>query len=340
VQGDDVTTVYGFVRRYLPFNFAVMTAIAFIIKLLFWEPEQLGIALTFSYCIGGFIFVLLMVLRVFVLQTYTLSVAAVFLAHMAVIPVALMAGAAIGRLISGHDIGNWMTASLFTLIGTSFSILNMVSVERHRRASRAERMAVAAQLQVLQAQIEPHFLFNTLASLNELIATDAPRAQEMLHHLNRYLRSSLVHVRSEASTLGTEFELLRAYLAIMEIRLHRLRASVDCAADCVRLNFPPMLVQPLVENAVTHGIEPLREGGEVRVHARTSEDLLIVSVEDTGVGLGGSSTPGTGVGLQTIRDRLHALFGMEASLEVAESSPRGMRATIRIPIRLLNQGVA
>jgi LytS/YehU family sensor histidine kinase len=335
-----VTTVYGFVRRYLVFNFAVMTAMAFSIKLLFGEPEGLGLALTFSYCIGGFLFLLLMVLRVFVLQTYTLSAAAVFLAHVAVIPIAMMAGAATGTLITGRGVGNWTTATLFTLIGASFSILNMVSVERHRRASRAERMAVAAQLQVLQAQIEPHFLFNTLASLNELIATDAERAQEMLRHLNRYLRASLVHVRSDVSTLGTEFDLLRAYLAIMEIRLQRLRASVDCAGDCTQLTFPPMLVQPLVENAVTHGIEPLREGGEVRVRAYRSEDLLIVTVEDSGAGLNGSSTPGAGTGIQTIRDRLHALFGTEASLELVDLTTRGTRAQIEIPIRLLSRGVA
>lgn len=334
----ETISVFEFVRRHLPFSFAVMTVLPLAIIALFHGREDLGVTLCFSYCIGTWVFILLMLLRVFVLPTFTLPVALLVLVHAGIVPLALMFGLVTGGWLTDKNVENSITAIVFTAIGTGFSSLQMVSVERHRRATRAERTAVAARLQVLQAQIEPHFLFNTLAGLNELIATDTARAQQMLAHLNHYLRASLAHTRSRTSTLATEFELLRAYLSIMEMRWpQRLRISVECAADCGPLPFPPMLVQPLVENAVTHGIEPLREGGLVRVDARRECLHLVITVEDSGIGLGESARRGAGTGVRTIRDRLEALFGCCASLELARRKPQGTRAEIRIPLALLRQ---
>ena len=327
-----------FVRRHLPFSFAVMTVLPLAIIALFRVWSELGRTLCFSYCIGSCVFLMLLLLRVYVLPAFTMPMIVLVLSHVAIVPLALVFGLAIGGMLTDQSVEHSITAIVFTAIGTSFLTLQMVSVERHRRAKRAERTAVAARLQVLQAQIEPHFLFNTLAGLNELIATDPPRAQEMLAHLNHYLRASLAHARSDASTLANEFELLEAYLSIMEMRWpQRLRISIECAADCRHLPFPPMLVQPLVENAVTHGIEPLREGGFVRVEARRTCHGLIVTVEDSGVGLGGSARRGAGTGVRTVRDRLEALFGHCASLELEKAAPQGTRAEIKIPLSLLDR---
>jgi sensor histidine kinase YesM len=333
----EAISTYEFVRRHLPFSFAIVTAIPLVITVIFREWQALGMTLCYSYCIGTGLFLLLLALRVYVLPAFTLPVFVIVLAYIAIVPLALVLGALAGFWITGKVMENWINASVFTVIGASFSILHMMSVEQHRRATRAERTAAAARLQVLQAQIEPHFLFNTLAGLNELIATDRLRAQEMLAHLNHYLRASLAHARSDASTLENEFELLRAYLSIMEMRWpQRLRIAVERAVDCRHLPFPPMLVQPLVENAVTHGIEPLREGGLVRVAAQLSCHNLIITVEDSGVGLDRSARKGTGTGLRTVRDRLEALFGSGASLALNQRAPQGTRAEIRIPLAMLD----
>jgi sensor histidine kinase YesM len=328
---------YEFVCRHLPFSFAIMTVLPLAISVLDREWQELGVILGFSYCIGTWAFILLLLLRVYVLPAFTLPIVLLVLACLAIVPLALVFGVVTCGLLTDKDLGSSITAIVFTAIGTSFAAMQLVSVERHRRATSAERTAVAARLQVLQAQIEPHFLFNTLAGLNELIATDATRAQQMLAHLNHYLRASLAHARSDASTLANEFELLRAYLSIMEMRWpQRLRISVECAVDCGHLLFPPMLVQPLVENAVTHGIEPLREGGLVRVDARRECHNLVISVEDSGIGLGRSVRHGAGTGVRTVRDRLEALFGCCASLELTRRTPQGTRAEIKIPLNLLD----
>ena len=132
-----------------------------------------------------------------------------------------------------------------------------------------------------------------------MIATDAGCARTLLGNLIRYLRAALTHARSESATLHTEVELLKAYLAIMALRLpNRLTTEFDCDPDCLRLKFPAMLLQPLVENAITHGIEPAGDGGCIRVSVRCQGDKLMVSVDDTGVGLGNAHTAGTGAGIR------------------------------------------
>ena len=207
-----------------------------------------------------------------------------------------------------------------------------------RDVERAERAAIEAQLRALQAQIEPHFLFNTLANLDALIAVDAAEARNLLANLIRYLRAALTHARSEAATLQTEVELLKAYLGIMALRLpNRLTTEFDCDPECLQLKFPAMLLQPLVENAITHGIEPACFGGNIRVSVHRAGDTLKLSVDDTGVGLGNAKTSGTCAGLQNIRDRLQSLFGSSARLIVEPGASRGTHAAIEVPLNLLSR---
>jgi LytS/YehU family sensor histidine kinase len=244
-----------------------------------------------------------------------------------------------------HEGYIWLVAIVFSLVAGSIALFinfSWVRLAQSRRdVERAERAAIEAQLRALQAQIEPHFLFNTLANLDALIATDAGNARCLLGNLIRYLRAALTHARSEAATLHTEVELLKAYLAIMALRLpNRLTTEFDCDPDCLRLKFPAMLLQPLVENAITHGIEPAGDGGTVRVTVRCEGDKLMVSVDDTGVGLGNAHTAGTGAGIQNIRARLQSLFGSAAHLVLEPRAPRGTHAAIEVPLNLLSRPAA
>ena len=155
---------------------------------------------------------------------------------------------------------------------------------RHK-AAELERGRIEAQLKLLQAQIEPHFLFNTLANLDALIATDPARAREMLRHLNDYLRATLAAARRERNSLREEFALLRNYLEVIAVRMGpRLRFELALPAEIAAREVPPMLLQPLVENAVKHGLEPKVEGGTVTVGAREELGKLVLEVADTGVG--------------------------------------------------------
>lgn len=201
------------------------------------------------------------------------------------------------------------------------------------RHEAAEKQAVRAQLQVLQAQVEPHFLFNTLAHLDALIAEEPARARVLLAHLNRFLRASLMAVRAERGTLRDEFVVLDAWLAIQQIRFgERLRYRLTLPPDCADLPWPPMLLQPLVENAVKHGIEPMPEGGTVAVIAECTAQVLSLTVRDDGAGFGGAPSRGTGVGLSNIRDRLAALYGERARLTLHENQPRGVVAALSVPL--------
>lgn len=168
--------------------------------------------------------------------------------------------------------------------------LRELAAEQALRETAAEKQLVRAQLQTLQAQLEPHFLFNVLANLDSLIATDPARARVLLAHLNRFLRSSLTATRTETLTLAAEFDLLEALLAIQQVRFGaRLRYTLDLPADCREMRVPPMLLQPLVENALKHGIEPLPAGGSIVVSAaRVTPAQLILRVTDDGAGFPGA----------------------------------------------------
>lgn len=202
------------------------------------------------------------------------------------------------------------------------------------RAASIERQAVQAQLQLLQAQIEPHMLFNTLANLQGLIAADPVRAQRMLDQLILYLRATLGNARSSGTTLEQEFDLMKAYLGLMQVRMgSRLRCSLNLPAELATLAMPPMLLQPLVENAIKHGLEPKLEGGTIDITARREAGDLVLQVSDDGLGLDEhASTAGTRTGVSNILQRLQALYGTRASLTLQAGPAGGAIATLRLPI--------
>ena len=206
---------------------------------------------------------------------------------------------------------------------------------------QAENRATEAQLRLLQAQIEPHFLFNTLANVVSLMEVDAPRAKSMLEAFVDYLRASLSGLGHGTHTLGDEIDLVEAYMKIIKIRMEdRLDYAIDVPEALRALPLPPLTLQPLVENAIVHGLEPRIEGGRVRVAAHRAGDRLVIAVDDDGAGLAASALPptpgrgarGAGTALANIRQRLVQTYGSGASLELEAARPRGVRACLSLPV--------
>jgi Histidine kinase len=193
------------------------------------------------------------------------------------------------------------------------------------------RQVTEAKLQALQAQVEPHFLYNTLASVQALTEVDPAQANLMTGHLIAYLRNALPKMRESVSTVGQEIELVRAYLNILQMRMgKRLTFDITVPQSLLALPFPPLMVPSLVENAIKHGLEPQREGGSVLISAQSQDGKLRLTVADTGRGFGESI--GAGVGLTNIRERLAALYGDQAKLTLEENAPHGVIATLEVPL--------
>jgi signal transduction histidine kinase len=346
-------SVIDFLRRRLPMTLAINTVIALLIALLLHSWDEVIPNLVIAYCIGLSILALVAAVRCTVMQRFRGRMHMRFVIYFALVVAGAIGGELLSKLFLPHQSPTytmhegyiWLVAIVFSLVAGSIALFinfSWVRLAQSRRdVERAERAAIEAQLRALQAQIEPHFLFNTLANLDALIATDASMARCLLGNLIRYLRAALTHARSEAATLQTEVELLKAYLAIMGLRLpNRLTTEFDCDPECLRLKFPAMLLQPLVENAITHGIEPACDGGSIRVSVRCADDKLLVSVDDTGVGLGNAPNAGTGAGIQNVRARLQSLFGSAARLVLEPRTPRGTHAAIEVPLNLLSRPAA
>jgi signal transduction histidine kinase len=203
-------------------------------------------------------------------------------------------------------------------------------LEAEAERERLARQGAQAELKVLQAQVEPHFLFNTLASVRYLVQSGSADALPMLDHVIQYLRSALPEIRTETSTLGREVRLARSYLAIMRMRVGpRLEVAIDVPGDLEHAPFPPLMLMTLVENAVKHAVVP-RGGGRIHVRARRADERLRVIVGDDGPGVGGAI--GKGVGLANTRERLRALYGDAASLEIASGQGGGTVAAIEVPL--------
>jgi sensor histidine kinase YesM len=350
----DHETVLRALPWYLAMSLLLNASIALLISLLMnsWAGvlTSLPANLLISNCIGLSVFFVLALARLTFMRRFSVGSASQKIIYFSLVGIGALIGnelayALTGRTMSGFEFlrsHDAVVAVVFALVATTITI--DINAKRHAQAQhkrdleRAERTAIEAQLRALQAQIEPHFLFNTLANLDALIGTDVAGARNLLANLNRYLRAALTHARSDIATLQTEVDLLKAYLAIMALRLpNRLTTQFDCDPECLQLGFPAMLVQPLVENAITHGIEPAAGGGTISVSVRRSSDMLMISVDDTGVGLGNAVTAGTGAGIQNIRARLRSLFGAAAQLTIEARSPRGTHASIQVPMRLLSE---
>ena len=229
--------------------------------------------------------------------------------------------------------GNGLLISLIFYVkrreARAAAALHKAEAERHLLS----KQAIEAELKLMQAQVEPHFLFNTLASVQYLIETDPRRANVLLGHLIGYLRAALPQLRARSSTLGREMSLAEAYLNILKMRIGpRLTFAIDLPDELRDHPFPPNLLISLVENAIKHGVEPSADGGAVTLAAAHAGDSVTVTVTDTGRGLAaGAATNGQGVGLTNIRERLAALYGPRGRFTLEPSSPRGMRATLSLP---------
>lgn len=199
--------------------------------------------------------------------------------------------------------------------------------------SEFARDALDSRLRLLQAQVEPHFLFNTLANVRELVDSGSPLASKVLSNLITYLRAAVPNLHTNTSTLGQELQLVRAYLALMHMRMPD-RLQFDIAADDAALEVPcpPMCLLTLVENAIRHGIDPSVEGGQITVTVRLEPGYCVAQVQDTGIGVQSTSTStGLGTGLVNLRERLRLIFADQAQLTLHPMEPHGFSASIRLP---------
>ena len=202
-------------------------------------------------------------------------------------------------------------------------------------SEQLKRQVVEARMAAMQAQVEPHFLFNTLASIDHLIETDPARASQMQKNLIALLRASMPTMRENhpsAHNLGREMAVIKPYLEILKVRMEdRLQTEIDVPDGLLSADFPSMMIQSLVENAIKHGLEPKAEGGALSVRAEVKHGKLAVTVADTGLGFGKAATAGTGIGLNNIRERLQLLYGNKASMTITENSPSGTTVTLAVP---------
>ena len=207
----------------------------------------------------------------------------------------------------------------------------VIAESRERSESYARQLA-EARLMVMRAQVEPHFLFNTLAHVQALQEIDPPQAGHMLERLISYLRAAMPTMRETTSTLGREVEVVTAYLDLLKIRMgDRLNYTISVPNELNAISLPPTMIATLVENAIKHGLEPKREGGTIAIQVRQVGEQIEVLVADNGLGLGGADTGGTGIGLANTRERLKMLYGDTGELIVEPNAPTGVRALLRVP---------
>ncbi len=234
-------------------------------------------------------------------------------------------------------------AFLFIMLSAAIKIAYARTVKAEAKAAEAhhvaeeeslKRQVVEARMSAMQAQVEPHFLFNTLASIDHLIETDPARASQMQKNLIALLRAAMPTMREKSTNLGRELDVVRPYLEILKVRMgDRLQPQVAVSEGLYSADFPPMMLQSLVENAIKHGLEPKAEGGSLNVSAEVVHGKLAVSVADTGVGFGKAATAGTGTGLTNIRERLKLIYGDAAELKIGDNTPSGTRVTIVVPYK-------
>lgn len=244
---------------------------------------------------------------------------------------------ALGWYAAGHTSGasHWrvtvLTSAIAGIVASYWFYAQGRSSYLERKMAEAQRHASEARLKLLEAQLEPHMLFNTLANLRALIAVDPPRAQVMLDHMIAYLRATLDASRATTHTLQDEFDRLRDYLELMAIRMGpRLAFTLDLPGELANRPVPALLLQPVVENSIQHGLEPKVQGGRIDVTARREGTQLVLEVRDTGVGDGGASAGGKGFGLAQIRERLASLHGERAGITF-ERDADGARTRIVLP---------
>ena len=234
-------------------------------------------------------------------------------------------------IVEGLLFGPWIALGAMVRQRELFVKDQALAFERER--SELERDASEARLRLLQAQVKPHFLFNTLANVQALVDSGSPRASGVLRSLVAYLRAAVPRLQESTTTIGQEVELAQAYLEVMHMRMpDRLRFALRVDEDAAGLSCPPMTLLTLVENAVRHGIDPGEEGGRIDVEVSVRNGRCRVRVTDTGIGLQ-SSARGLGSGLASLRERLRLAFGGDAELRLESLQPKGARASLEFPAR-------
>ncbi len=234
-------------------------------------------------------------------------------------------------LVEGLLFGPWIALGAMVRQRDIFARHQALAFALER--SELEREASEARLRLLQAQVKPHFLFNTLANVQALVDSGSPRASSVLRSLIAYLRAAVPRLQESTTTIGQELELARAYLEVMHMRMpDRLRFTLRVDEEAAGLSCPPMTLLTLVENAVRHGIDPGENGGRIEVDVAVRDGRCSVRVTDTGVGLG-SNVRGLGTGLASLRERLQLAFGGDAELRLESVQPQGARASLDFPAR-------
>jgi len=275
---------------------------------------------------------------------------------LALIAVGTLAGFGVGGLVgdaySGASQALWhhragpatLVITVVAGIAISFFFYSRTKAEHlQRHMAQAQHEATQARLKLLEAQLEPHMLFNTLANLRVLVGSDPARAQAMLDHLIAYLRATLSASRATLHPLADEMDRLRDYLELMAVRMGpRLAYALEVPEALHAIPVPPLLLQPLVENAIRHGLEPQVEGGRITVRACTdANQRLVLEVCDTGAGLAAgapatSSAPGRSFGLAQVRERLSTLYGDQGTIELIAQPAGGTCARVQFPYKSTN----
>jgi LytS/YehU family sensor histidine kinase len=234
-------------------------------------------------------------------------------------------------MVEGLLVGPWIAVGAMLQQRDIFARDQALAFELER--SELERKALDARLRLLQAQVKPHFLFNTLANVQALVNAGSPQASRVLANLIAYLRAAVPRMHATITTLDQELELVRAYLELMQMRMpDRLQFALRIDPAAANLQCPPMTLLTLIENAVHHGIDPSEEGGRIDLDIWLRDGRCLVRVTDTGVGL---KTPGNGLGtgLSTLRERMQLAFGADVQLTLTEIPPRGVCAELSFPAR-------
>ena len=332
-------TVRGLVQSLL-LNAAINTAIAVILKGIGYSKVFVP-TLIISQCIG------------FSIYFCTLAVIPLYkraarpAVQIALIVAAVIVGATIGAMLGAFANGKnpflyikehfeFFTQAVLlgllfgSIVSYVFISLSALSREKMKRLE-LEKNTVDVELKLLQSQMEPHFLFNTLSNIISLIDNDPAKARGMLEAFSSFLRSSFMTARDKTVTLSQELDVVKNYLEVFTVRMGgRLRYSIDLQEGLQGFRVPPLLVQPLVENAVKHGLEPSVRGGEITIRATREGAIVRIEVVDSGLGIN-EQAPGNGIGLDNIRKRLDLLYNGRGRMVIRENSPSGVRASIEVP---------